>query len=444
VVRRAIEKGATVKSRAAERDAAQARVDQAIAAFLPRVKLSATYRRVSPVEIPLGDAAIVGAKNEGGLYVGPTLPNGRTVILDDQQQPVGAKRFTIQGIENQYELKAELGIPISDLIFRMNRTVGAAKSATKATELLESTERQKTALDATIAYYNFLRAESSLRVSQRSLERSKALLEDAKATTRAGVTTKVDALRVDALVASTEVAVAEAQRMVSLTRRQLQVILADDKLEPRAGDEGITDSSLAVLPTVEDATRGALTNRGELKALRVAVESVDKKQSSSQVARYPRLDGFGQVMNGRPNNAISIPVDQWKTTWAVGVTLSYSPNDTINNGAVVAETRAERERLSSELENAERNVKLQTASAVYELSKAQTVIDAAKRGQQAASDANEAAKALYRAGEATTTDLLDAETRLLSAELQLVYARLDLATAQSRLDYAVGNDLTSQ
>jgi outer membrane protein len=444
-VARAIAAGPSLRGREAEREAAEARVDQAVAAFLPRLKLSATYRRVSPLEVTLGNAAIVGANNAGPLFVGP-VPTGAAsnLIVDSKGQPIGAQSFKLHSIENQYELKAELGIPISDLLLRMRRTVGAAKSAAEAARLMQGAEVQNVALDASVAYYNFLRAESSLEVSKRSLDRTRALLNDAKATTRAGVTTHLDVLRVDALVASTEVTVAEAERMRALTKRQLQILLDDDRLDPQVGEDLPAELPNSEVLSADEATRRAQANRLELKALREAVNASAKRQSSYQIARYPRLDGFGQAVQGRPNNAIFLPQDAWRVTWAVGVTLAYSPNETIGNGAAAAEARADQERLQAELESADRNIRLQTSASLLDITKAKTQIDAATRAQQAARDAYQAAQQLYRVGEATTTDLLDAETRLLGTELQFIHARLDLASAQVRLAHAIGADLRPQ
>jgi outer membrane protein TolC len=363
------------------------------------------------------------------------------LIVDSRGQPIGAQSITLHSIENQYELKAELGIPISDLLLRMRRSVGAAKSAAVAARSMQDAETQKVALDASLAYYNFLRAESSLQVSRRSLTRTRALLEDAKATTRVGVTTNLVVLRVDALVASTEVTVAEAERMRALTKRQLQILLDDDRLDPLVGEEIPTDPSTIDPISSEEASKRAQANRLELKALREAIVATQQREGAYQVARFPRLDGFGQAIQGRPNSAIFIPQDQWRTTWAVGMTLSYSPNETISNGAALAEARADHARLEAELETADRNIRLQTTAAVLDLNKAKTQIEAAMRAERAARDAYQAAQQLYRVGEATTTDLLDAETRLLGAELQSTHARLDLATAQVRLGHAMGVDL---
>jgi outer membrane protein len=444
VVERAVASGPSMRSREAERAAAEARVDQAISAFLPRLKLSATYRRVSPVEITLGDFAIVGARNSGGLFVGPSPAAGvSNLVVDDHGQPVGAQRFTFKSIENQYEVKAELGIPLSDLLLRMQKTVGAAKSATEAAKLMLDVERQKVALDASVAYYNYQRAVSSERLSRQSLTRSLALLEDAKATTRAGVTTELDVQRVDAMVASTEVTVAEAERMKALTFRQLQILLSDDNIAIQPADVFDTSGPARSALSVESATRQALANRTELRAMREALQATDQRESSHQVGRYPRLDGFGQALSGRPNTAIFLPIDSWRTTWAVGLTVSYSPNETISNGAVAAEARADYQRIQADLESAERNVSLQTAAAVLDIQKSRIQIDAAQRAQRAATSAYETAKRLYRAGEATTTDLLDAETRLLAAELQLTHANIDFSIAQIRLEHATGKPLTA-
>ena len=47
---------------------------------------------------------------------------------------------------------------------------------------------------------------------------------------------------------------------------------------------------------------------------------------------------------------------------------------------------------------------------------------------------------LYRAGRATSVELIDAETELTRTRLELVNAYVDLHIAQTQLDHALGRD----
>ena len=71
VARRAVKTSPTVRARQAEIDAAQAKVDNAVAQFIPRLTLKASYTRMSEVDNAL-EGAIVGAGEASErILIGP-------------------------------------------------------------------------------------------------------------------------------------------------------------------------------------------------------------------------------------------------------------------------------------------------------------------------------------------------------------------------------------
>jgi outer membrane protein len=89
-------------------------------------------------------------------------------------------------------------------------------------------------------------------------------------------------------------------------------------------------------------------------------------------------------------------------------------------------------------------MKLQVASAYFDVRKARNAVRTAARGQTAAKEAYRVATDLYRVGRATTTDLMEAESELVAASLKKVDALLDYRIASVRLQHATGRDVAKQ
>ncbi len=70
--RRARETSFDVQARAADADVSQAAVDQASAAYAPRIKGTASYQRSSPVAIALGPIGTFQSPRDGGFLAAAT------------------------------------------------------------------------------------------------------------------------------------------------------------------------------------------------------------------------------------------------------------------------------------------------------------------------------------------------------------------------------------
>lgn len=100
--------------------AAQARVDQASYAFLPKLSVSARYTRVSDfTPPPLFPFAIAATDAPAGTVSPPTVSTG----------PV-----SIAPILDNYALDATLTLPVTDYVLRLARGLEAAKHGRDAAE----------------------------------------------------------------------------------------------------------------------------------------------------------------------------------------------------------------------------------------------------------------------------------------------------------------------
>jgi outer membrane protein len=465
VARRALKSSPELRARQAEIDAAQAKIDQAIAQLLPRLTLKGSYSRISPVDASLG-GALVGSRYEGPITMIPcdsSDPTGAQCaavramdmsteqpIIDPQTgepiiEPIAATAFEFPTPVNHYSLNASLAIPISDYILRLSDTLTATRKGKDAAEVQKRAEAVQIASDARVAYYNWLRARAGVAVARSSLARFKAMLEDARAAFELGAATKADVLRLEAAVASTELAVDETRTMQQLAEQQLAIMMNEPVRSYRVGEDVLQEPGPAPArePSLDDMVKDAYRKRLELKGLDALTRSLEAGARAARVGQWPRLDAFGDVTYANPNTVIFPLEEEWNESWAVGLALSYTLNDSLAGMASGSELEANLRKAEADLEALRRGIKLQVASAYFDVRKARTAIQTAARGQAAAKEAYRVATDLYRVGRATTTDLMEAESELVAASLKEVDAMLDFRIASVRLQHATGGDVSA-
>jgi outer membrane protein len=183
----------------------------------------------------------------------------------------------------------------------------------------------------------------------------------------------------------------------------------------------------------------AYSQRLELKALNVATESLKDGSSAAAMGELPRLDAFGDVTAANPNPMIFPQEEKWKATWAVGLSLSWTINDTFSGSAQSSQLDAMRMKLEADRESLERGIKLEVTAAYYDVKKARVAIETSTRASASAKEGYRVARDLYQVGRATTTDLISAETELVAASIKEINAAIDYHVARVKLAYATGS-----
>src|ERR1044071_9062030 len=135
--------------------AAQAGVDQASDAFLPRVGVSATYTRLSDfTPSPLFPFAIVATNASAGTVSPPSVSTG----------PV-----SIAPILDMYALDATLTVQITDYFLRLPRGLEAAKRGRDAADWDTVLVEARARLAGKIAFYEWIRAGASVDAAKQSV-----------------------------------------------------------------------------------------------------------------------------------------------------------------------------------------------------------------------------------------------------------------------------------
>lgn len=439
--RRALASSATVQVRQAELEAAQDRVEQTTVAFFPRLSLKATYTRLSKVENTFGSGALVGAQNPGLLGVGPCPGGAGQCVLDAAGSPVGAQALELPSLLNNYAFTATLLVPLSDYALRLPDAAASAADTKRAAATGIDAEKLKVVSDARLLYFNWLRSVGQTAVAKKSLERSEARRKDAEAAFTVGTISKADLMRLETLVANTELIVKEAENYRLLAERQLAIVMGEKESKSFTVGEDIFGAVPATSAPLDALIDEALRRRLELKVLDDRARALRSAAGAVRGGMYPRLDAIGEVTYANPNQRYFPATDAWNATWFAGLSATWTINDTFANRASGGELEATARQLEAQRRALADGIRLEVSAAYLELDKARLSIEINARAIEAAEEAYRVAADLYRVGRATTTELIEAEGDLLSARLREVNARVDVRSAHEKLIHATGKDV---
>jgi outer membrane protein TolC len=403
---------ASLRSKQAELQAASAKVDQALVNFFPRLTVAATYTRLSEVELP------------------PELASS----------PVGAL-FTPPA-PNTYSLTANLIVPISDYVLRISQGYAAASHAESAKKLEVQAAQLQVVGDAKVAFYNWVQAKGQVVVAHEAVEQARAHVADARRTFEVGLISRADVLRLEAQVAGAEQVEAQATAFQAIAEEQLRIALGappDKTLE--IGIDVMGEPPPPPSASLQAFQNEALQKRLEIRALDETVYSLKEAESIARAGYYPRLDAFADLNYAKPNQRYTFEPDEFKLSWDAGIRLSWTINDTFTAIGASAEAKARTQSLMEQKAALRDGLRLEVASAYADVQKSASTIAAAERQLAAAEESMRVRGELFRAGRATSVDVVDAETEVTRARLAQVSARVGLLVARTRLEHATGRDV---
>jgi outer membrane protein TolC len=388
--------------------AAEAKLDQAEVAYYPRLTLTGSYTRLSPVSFTLFPGT--------PPYEAPT---------------------------DQWTGVANLRVPLTDYVFRLSQSYAAASRSKRAEELNEKAARLKAAADARSLYYTWLRARAQVIVAERSLDQARAHLTDAQHAFDVGTASKADVLRVESQVASAELVLERAKDLVTVTEEQLRTAMHDPSVQPYAIGEDLRAeiAPLAASENLQALRAEALDRRLEVRALDETAWSLKEQAKAARAGYYPRLDAVGNITYAKPHQRYFLDRD-WHGTWDAGLQLTWSPNDAFTAKGVAAEPEAKSAQIEKQRAALADGLRIEVVQAYQAVREAEVAVGTTKRGLVAAEEGYRVRHELFRNGRATSVELTDSELELFRASLDSVNARADLRSARARLQHAAGRDVT--
>lgn len=429
--KRAVAKSPTVAARETRIAVAEEEETTAILGFVPRATITARYTRYSPItpsSFGPGFGSLVGTSSPAGL-----IPNGSPLFA------IGSDAFTFPVILDNYLLQTSFVVPISDIPLRALHNYRAAKHDREAADVDVKVSERNVALQAKLAYWDWVRAAMDQVVADQTLAQSKVQLEATKALEEAGRASPADVLQAEARVSQAKLLADRAKNGTGSALDRLHVLMHDDSRDVyEIAEDPTIESPMPAQRPLPDLYADAVHNRPEVSSLDAQSRTLVEQREAAKASMYPQLSAFADFIYANPNPRFVPQIAEFRGSWDVGVQLVWSPNDVPASLAAAntlearrKEIAARRDELAEAIENEVRDADLAVRDAKVSLENTETGIAAAEEAYRIRVER-------YRYGRATPVELAESETALLRARLERVAAQVGMRAALARLAYALG------
>ncbi len=383
-------------------EAAQQRVQQQIAGYLPRGGYTYNYTRKQQ--------AITAAV--GGVQAG-------------QQQRATSQLFNFNSTN----------FSMSQLLFDFGRTLDSIRSAIASVEAstadLETT-RQTVILNTRQAYYSVLASQRLLQVADETVQQNQKHLEEAQARFDVGLAPRFDVTQAQVQLSNAQLNQVTARNNVALARETLRTAM------------GVTGPFLFTLVdtlergtlTLNDASllTQAYTNRPELRSIQAQQRATAEQVSALQKQYLPSVAGNAQYnWTGR-----QYPLQQG---WLWGVTLTFPLFDDFLTVGQVGEAQANLRGLQAQEDNLRQQIALEVRQSLLNLRQAEESIRVSEQTVVQAQENLAIAEGRYAAGVGNIIELTDAQVSLTSAQANNIQALATYKTTVAQLEKAVNQRL---
>ncbi len=360
--------------------------------------------------------------------------------LSEVDMPELTPGLTLPQVLDNYSIKLELSVPLSDYLLRFPALVEASELRLKAAKIDRRTAELDAANRARRAYWQWVRAELRVVVSEQSLTQVSATTEQMRARVEAQRASRADLLRIQAQEADARRGLFAAREQARFTQRQLrQLIGAGPDEVLTIGEDVMAVPVLPALGSIETQVGVALKQRSEVASLDLAIAAIDRNVDATRAGLFPRLDAFGQANYDNPNSRILLGGDEFNGSWAVGLRLSWKLNDALSVDPAIDAARAQIAQLRADRDTLARGLEIAIADATRAVKVAVETRATTVEAKAAAEESYRIRKELLAADRATAVELVDAESELTRTRIQEIDALIDLRIALSDLDYALGN-----
>ena len=286
------------------------------------------------------------------------------------------------------------------------------------------------------AYFDVLIAQDSVQLAAAQKTAIAEQLEQAKRNFEVGTATITDTHEAQArydLIVAQEIA---AQSNLEVKRRALQQLInaAPGELNPLGAAFQLEPPQPANQDKwVEDAQ----LHNHQVAIMQAAAELADKEVDRNRGGHLPTVDLVASY-NKNTANGGTFGIGSDTRATAVGVQLNMP---LFQGGAIQSkwrEAEANRERAKQDLENARRNVELQTRQAYLGVVSGIAQVQALQQALKSSESLLEASKLGHEVGVRTNLDVLNAQQQAYSTRRDLYQAEYNYLISQLRLRAAVG------
>jgi outer membrane protein len=315
------------------------------------------------------------------------------------------------------------------------RQLTSAEVRRAAASRQEAYQRQQVAVDVARAYYSIVAQQGLAEVAQKSLERSRRLLEASEAKLEAGRVSQLDVFRARQLATQAEVHLLDAEAGVEDAKDQLRNLMGRDldyAFEVERQVPGVAERIPA-----EAAIAIALERRPEVEAIEALAADAEGAVSYARNQLLPQFD-LNLALTRRETAdsfASSFKFDNFRfaTFFAISMPVDRTPQTIQYHTALIERDRARRDI---------RTVRLMIAGearrAVRQQARLEKALEVAEANVEFAERELEVAQLRYERGLSNNLDVVNAEGNVLGAQSRRVSMLAELAVARLGLRATLG------
>ena len=320
-----------------------------------------------------------------------------------------------------------------------------AKENLTATLSRNERTKQDLILDITVAYYDVLKRQELVKVSEQVLARSQENTQRTRDFEEAGTLIPADIATAEVREANDElsllnnrsslqIAQATLPRLLGLDPGVLLTVSVDESYQLYQ-DRGTIER--VVMP-IEEAIQIALSNRPEFQERQSQIKSQEWSLTLAKLQRWPRLNAdvdynvnLDDYLRERENFSDF-------RSWSAGVSLNFTLFDGGVLGNRVKELNMQLEQSRENASDLERSVALAVRQAYLNLERGEIAVDISKKQVTNARLSLDVIQGRFDVGKAILLELLDAQTSYAQALTNEVNAFYDYKITQIRLQDAMG------
>lgn len=305
-------------------------------------------------------------------------------------------------------------------------------------------EAYKTTLSATIndviyqtkdAYFNLLFAFENRRVAEDTVKKFEMFYNQAKAFYEIGMNPKVDVTIAEVNLSNAKLQLIQADNAVNLAVAKLNNVMGVPFIDKYNVQERLKYQPVDV--TFNKSVEIARDARPELKLAELKVESANQTMKLVKKSYFPTLSVEGQYQRGGKS---------WNSNYGYNIG-GYLNFPTINGMLIKNEIKEARYLYDKEIANAkntQNSIYLEIQNAYLTLEEKKNQMPVAILGVKQAKENYELSYGRYRVGEASPTELKDAQINYQQAQLTYYNALYQYNSSKAALEKAIGKNFTAE
>ena len=434
----ALQKNLRIQIARLTKDTVQPEVPRAKARFHPNVGLAFTAS--GQKSFPEGEPVSTSNTQAVTAFIDQAVPTGASVIVAG-----GLLRDEIKGEEPPQNFEPSLRVSVVQPLLRGGGVVVATRPIKDAEYNLRVEEARLRAEILRItaatksAYYNVIRSEKIIALTEEAIRRDKTLVEASKALFEAGIVTKRDVFSAELSLAEDTAGLVDAQAELVAALN----VLLDTLGLPFATPVALLDKDIGIQPVPIELERWiatAITNRPEIVEVE---ERLEQSLLNIKVARntvFPQLDLVAAYERAQNPSVVGRSLDLRDQAWSVGLVVSV-PIGNVAARAGLTITETAHALLQQQLLQTKRQIELEVRTNVVQLRRSLERIRPLTVAIEKAQGKLEIARARFALGQATNFDITDAQEDLLDAETELLEAIVEYNTALAQLEASIAGPI---